>query len=174
MNLFQRLFGPKADPRDPYRPLYAATVARARAPVWYLDGVPDTLDGRFDMLAALLSLVMIRLERDEEGRQPSVHLAELFVDDMDGQLRQIGIGDMIVGKHIGRMMAALGGRLGAYREAGKDVDAIQAALIRNLWQGQDPGDSAAKAAGRMLAWAAALDAAGTDGILGGTLPDLPQ
>jgi cytochrome b pre-mRNA-processing protein 3 len=71
-------------------------------------------------------------------------------------------------------MAALGGRLGAYREAGKDVDAIQAALIRNLWQGQDPGDSAAKVAGRMSSWAAALDAAGTDGILGGTLPDLPQ
>ncbi|MBX9729605.1 MAG: ubiquinol-cytochrome C chaperone [Sphingopyxis sp.] len=174
MSLFQRLFRPKSDPRDPYRPLYAATVARARAPVWYLDGVPDTLDGRFDMLAALLSLVMIRLERDEEGRQPSVHLAELFVDDMDGQLRQIGIGDMIVGKHIGRMMAALGGRLGAYRDAGKDVEALRAALVRNLWQGDEPGGAAAAAAERMSAWAAALDATATDAILAGTLPELPQ
>lgn len=174
MSLFQRLFGPKSDPRDPYRPLYAATVERARTPVWYLDGVPDTLDGRFDMLAALLSLVMIRLERDEEGRQPSVHLAELFVDDMDGQLRQIGIGDMIVGKHIGRMMAALGGRLGAYRDAGMDADALRTALVRNLWQGEDPGEAATLVARRMAAWAGALDAAATDAILGGTLPDLQQ
>lgn len=174
MSLIQRLFGPKTDPRDPFRPLYAATVARARTPIWYLDGVPDTLDGRFDMLAALLSLVMIRLEREEAGRQPSVHLAELFVDDMDGQLRQIGIGDMIVGKHIGRMMAALGGRLGAYREAGHDVEALRAALVRNLWQGADPGEAATLAARRMAAWAGALDAAAIDAIIGGTLPELPQ
>jgi cytochrome b pre-mRNA-processing protein 3 len=174
MSLFQRLFGPKSDPRDPCRPLYAATVARARSPAWYLDGVPDTLDGRFDMLAALLALVMIRLERDEAGRQPSVHLAELFVDDMDGQLRQIGIGDMIVGKHIGRMMAALGGRLGAYRDAGRDVAALRAALVRNLWQGEDPGDAATRTAQRMAGWAGALEGADTSAILAGTLPELPR
>src|SRR3546814_5150561 len=72
-------------------------------------------DLRFDMITAILCLVLLRLEGAPETKQQSVWLTELFVDDMDGQLRQIGIGDMIVGKHIGRMMSALGGRLSAYR-----------------------------------------------------------
>src|SRR3546814_21170489 len=72
-------------------------------------------DLRFDMITAILCLVLLRLEGAPETKQQSVWLTELFVDDMDGRLRQIGIGDMIVGKHIGRMMSALGGRLAAYR-----------------------------------------------------------
>jgi cytochrome b pre-mRNA-processing protein 3 len=55
--------------------------------------------------------------------------------DMDGTLRQDGIGDQVVGKHIGRMMAALGGRLGAYRDAGGDDGTMAEALRRNLWLG---------------------------------------
>jgi cytochrome b pre-mRNA-processing protein 3 len=55
---------------------------------------------------------------------------------MDGSLRQEGIGDQVVGKHIGRMMAALGGRLGAYRDARGDDTAMAEALRRNLWRGE--------------------------------------
>ena len=78
--------------------------------------MPDTLDGRFDMIAAILALVLLRLEAEgEAGRGPSVLLTEIFIDDMDGTLRQIGIGDYVVGKHVGRMMGALGGRLAAFR-----------------------------------------------------------
>lgn len=62
MSLFSSLFSRKDD-RAALRPLYASVVARARQPHWYLDGsVPDTLDGRFDMVAAILSLVLLRLE----------------------------------------------------------------------------------------------------------------
>ena len=54
---------------------------------------------------------------------PSVLLTEIFIDDMDGTLRQIGIGDYVVGKHVGRMMGALGGRLTAFaRRAGGGLD----------------------------------------------------
>src|SRR3546814_19702007 len=110
MSILRRLFS-NDDPRDALRPLYSAIVARGREPHWYAQGgVADTLDGRFDMITAILCLVLLRLEGAPETKQQSVWLTELFVDDMDGQLRQIGIGDMIVGKHIGRVMSALGGR----------------------------------------------------------------
>ena len=75
------------------------------------------------------------------GAEPAARLAERFVDDMDGQLRQIGIGDIVVGRHIGKMMSMLGGRLGAYRDAlaGGDLDG---ALVRNLYRGETPAADA--------------------------------
>lgn len=172
MNLLSRLFRRADDPRDALRPLYAAVVAHGRAPAWYVDGAPDTVDGRFDMIAAVLAHVLIRLESAPEAKEPSVRLAELFVDDMDGQLRQIGIGDIIVGKHIGRMMAALGGRLTAYRDAGGDASALRDALVRNLWRGDDPGPGADAVAARLSAFAAALSTTPSDAILAGNLPAL--
>ena len=64
---------------------------------------------------------------------------------MDAQVRQIGFGDMVVGKHVGRMMGMLGGRLGAYREGlSADDAALDAALVRNLYRGEAP-DAAALA-----------------------------
>lgn len=120
-------------------PLYDAVVARAREPHWYLDGqVPDTLDGRFDMVAAVLSIVLLRLECDPAAAAHATALTERFVDDMDAQVRQIGFGDMVVGKHVGRMMGMLGGRLGAYRESLHDDAAMDAALMRNLYRGTAP------------------------------------
>ena len=99
------------------------------------------MDGRFDMIAAILSLVLLRLEKEGDAmKRESVWLTELFVDDMDGQLRQIGIGDMVVGKHIGRMMSALGGRLTAYRPAVPGGDALAQAADRNLYRGVPPAD----------------------------------
>ena len=108
--LLQRIFGQRAD-AGALNPLYDAIVAQARAPHWYRDGaVPDTLDGRFDMVSSVLALVLLRLEA-LDSRGESALLTELFITDMDGQLRQRGIGDLVVGKHVGRMMSQLGGRL---------------------------------------------------------------
>ncbi len=174
MTLLHRLFGKSQDPRVAYRPLYDAIVARGRAPVWYLDGAPDTIDGRFDVITAVLAHVLIRLEADPIARQPSVYLAELFVDDMDGQLRQAGIGDIVVGKHIGKMMAALGGRLTAYRDAAGNPAVLRDALVRNVWRTEDPGASADAVAARMAAFDAALATLSTDAILAGTLPDVDR
>ena len=125
--------------------LYAAIVAAARRPAWYRDGgVPDTMDGRFDMVAAVTAIALIRLERDgAAGNAAATRLTEAFVDDMDGQLREAGVGDVVVGKHIGKMVSALGGRLTAYRAAlAGDGDAFETALVRNLYRGQDPGADA--------------------------------
>jgi hypothetical protein len=91
----------------------------ARNPFWYREGqVSDTIDGRFDMIAAIIALVLLRLEA--AGRSlacRAVLLTETFIDDMDASLRQLGIGDHVVGKHVGRMTSALGGRLAAFRTA---------------------------------------------------------
>jgi cytochrome b pre-mRNA-processing protein 3 len=141
LSLFHRLVG-KADPRLALRPLYDAIVAEGRQPHWYVDGgVPDTLDGRFDMIVALLSIVLLRLEQ-ERAAQESAWLTEVFIDDMDGQLRQEGIGDVVVGKHIGKMMSALGGRLSAYRDALAPGGDLRGALLRNLYRGESPSDEA--------------------------------
>ena len=66
-------------------PLYAAIIAETRRPDWYREaGVPDTLDGRFDMIAAVLTLVLLRLEQENERtRDDSVALTETFIGDMD-------------------------------------------------------------------------------------------
>ncbi|HEU4959197.1 MAG TPA: ubiquinol-cytochrome C chaperone family protein [Sphingomonas sp.] len=165
--MIDRFLRPK---RDAAAALYAAIVAKGREPHWYLEGgVADTVDGRFDMIAAILCLVLLRLEGDPDGPAPSAHLAERFVDDMDGQLREIGIGDIVVGKHIGRMMGMLGGRLGAYRAA-FDAGDLGPALIRNLYRGEAPEPSAlAHVGGRLTAFRDALAAVPTPALVAGTL-----
>lgn len=142
MTFLSRIFGEKRD-RERLRPLYAAVVAEARGPAWYREGqVPDTLDGRFDMVAAVLALILLRLEREgETTRRDSVLLTELFIDDMDGSVRQMGIGDLMVGKHVGRMVSALGGRLAAFREAG---GALDEPVARNVFHESPPSDEAVR------------------------------
>ena len=137
----RKLFRPGPDPREARRPLWNAVVATARAPHWYeAGGVPDTLDGRFDMISLVLALVLHRIDDDPDEALAGVQLTELFVSDMDGQMRQIGFGDMVVGKQVGRMMSALGGRLGAYRAADGSAE-LREALVRNLWRGNAPPEA---------------------------------
>lgn len=172
MSLLRRLF-PERDQRARYLPLYNAVVAEARDPAWYRDGnAPDTVDGRFDMVALVLALVLIRLESEgAPGRLPSTLLTELFVDDMDGQLRQIGIGDVVVGKHVGRMMSALGGRISAYRAAlaGENPSELREALVRNLWRGEAPA-ATDFVEDRTRSLHAALAATPAAALYGGRLP----
>lgn len=173
MSLLQRIFG-EPRPRAPLEPLYRAIVARARDPSWYLEGeVPDTLDGRFDMVAAFTALVLIRLEAEgEAGRGPSALLTELFIEDMDATLRQIGIGDHVVGKQVGRMMSALGGRLAAFRRA-REGGGFGAAVRRNVFHDSPPSEAAAGwVAGRLERFSRALDACPAAGLLGEGLPQL--
>ncbi|MBB6125184.1 cytochrome b pre-mRNA-processing protein 3 [Sphingobium subterraneum] len=171
MSIFDRLFRRPED-RTVMRPLYDAVVARGRDVRWYVEGaVPDTLDGRFDMIAAILSLVLCRLDH-ADMRHENVWLTELFVDDMDSQLRQMGIGDVVVGKHIGRMMSALGGRLSAYRAGIAPGGDLADALKRNLYRGE-PVDPAAVAFVEkgLRAFSAALQATTPDSLIAGKLPE---
>jgi cytochrome b pre-mRNA-processing protein 3 len=124
------------------------------------------------MIDAVLSLVLMRIEAEgDRGRAPSALLTEVFVDDMDGQLREIGVGDVVVGKHVGNMMAAMGGRLAGYREAIGDRAALEAALVRNLWRGETGADGRpGLVAERLQAIAARLGSVSLDSLLEGNWP----
>lgn len=170
-NFLKTLFR-RDEGRDALVPLYNAVVAEARNPAWYLDGkLPDTVDHRFEMVAALTALAIIRLDHaGDDGKLGAVMLTELFVDDMDGQLRQEGIGDIVVGKHIGKMMASLGGRIAAYRD-GLDNDGLDAALVRNLYRGEHPGDAPlAFTINRLRAHWRSLLSHPDEAVLGGVFP----
>lgn len=134
MNLLQRLFAPSRDPRYALRPLWGRIIAAAREPQWYRDcGVADTLEGRFDMVSTLLAFTLLRMERAPGLVALTAPLTEIFVEEMDGQLRQAGVGDLMVGKQIGKLMATLGGRVGAYRAALAAGSAeLEQAVHRNI------------------------------------------
>ncbi|MDE2384207.1 MAG: ubiquinol-cytochrome C chaperone [Alphaproteobacteria bacterium] len=126
--MFARLF--KRRP-EPAQPLYGAIVAAARQPKLYAAwGVPDTVDGRFDALVLHLALVIERLH--EADAAFSTELLETFCRDMDGNLRELGAGDLSVGKKVRRMAEAFYGRYDAY-EAARDEQAMLAAVSRNVY-----------------------------------------
>jgi cytochrome b pre-mRNA-processing protein 3 len=131
-NLFK-----KSKPPSPV-PLYMALVAWARTPWFYTSGaVADSIDGRFDMMTLVVSLALLRLERDGETyRDYGTALIETFVTDMDESLRESGVGDLGVGKHVRKMAEAFIGRYGAYRAAAASGD-WQAELARNVYRGAE-------------------------------------
>lgn len=122
--------------------LYTAAVAAARAPFLFRElGVPDTIDGRFDVVGLYVFLVIDRLRR---AAAPGPNLAQAVFDamfsDMDVNLREMGVGDLSVGKKVRTMWEAFNGRARAYAmplEAG-DVPALAAALTRNVWRSAAP------------------------------------
>ncbi len=126
--------------------LYAAVVAAARSPWFYSHGaVPDTVDGRFDMVALIIAVVLVRLEQTGEPTMDvRQRLREIFVDDMDQSVREMGVGDLSVGRHVKKMMGALDGRLMAYRPSllMGDQPALMAALERNLYRGEPASNHA--------------------------------
>lgn len=168
MSLFSRFLKPKI---PPLYALWTSIVEIAREPRWYLDhSVPDTIDGRFDMVALVTSLVMIRLEKDGLIDE-TARLTERFVDDMDGSLRDIGIGDMVIGKHVGRMVGGLGGRLAGYREALEDSDnkLLEEALLRNVFRQQADDTPVAEFAKNVRALAEKIGAVPQDVLLAGEI-----
>jgi cytochrome b pre-mRNA-processing protein 3 len=140
--------------------LYRAAVAAAREPWFYQSlGVPDTLDGRFDLVALHAFLLIHRLQDEPE---PGSTLAQAVFDamfsDMDDNLREIGVSDLSVGKRMRAMWEAFHGRGLVYAvtlQAG-DGGALESALARNVWRGAAPEGAAASLARIVLAQAAHL------------------
>jgi cytochrome b pre-mRNA-processing protein 3 len=169
MSFLSRLLTP---PPPPLAGLWSWITETARQPEWYLrHAVADTVDGRFDMVALVTCLVMLRLEASDLKLETSL-LTERFVDDMDGSLRDIGIGDLVVGKHVGRMVGALGGRLGAYREAlaeGAPPQLLEDALARNVYRGAPPEGAPADLAQAARALKARIDSAPAARLLEGDI-----
>ena len=167
MTFLTRLFGVRPDPKDALRPLWRRTVELARDPRWYAEClVADTIEGRFDMVTAVTALMVLRMERDRDLARDTALLTELFVEDMDGQLREFGVGDVVVGKHVGKLMGAMGGRLAAYRAglAGED-GALALAVARNVTFAE--GGSPECVAVRLRALAGRLEATDDNALLAG-------
>lgn len=127
--------------RDPAAvPIYGQIVAQAREPDFYLAaGVPDTVQGRFEMIALHMFVVLHRLKQEgEAGADLAQDLFDLMFQDMDRNLRELGTGDLAVGKRIKSLAKGLYGRIAAYERglaAGVGVGELEQALARNVFPG---------------------------------------
>jgi cytochrome b pre-mRNA-processing protein 3 len=126
-------FNPDRDAADL---AYQLVVGQARQTVFFTDyAVPDTIDGRFELLClhAFLYLRRLKSERPQAGRLAQNFFDRMFAD-LDHGLREMGTGDLSVGREVKRMAQAFYGRIRAYEEglAGEDA-VLRAALRRNLF-----------------------------------------
>jgi cytochrome b pre-mRNA-processing protein 3 len=124
----------------PAAELYARAVAQARQPGFYTDlEVPDTLDGRFELVSLHVYLILRRLRADHRrtGRLAQAVFDEMF-EDMDGSVRELGAGDLGVGPRVKKMARNFYGRIKAY-DAGLDGSRaeLREALRRNLYGNLD-------------------------------------
>ncbi len=152
--------------------LYGAAVAAARDPVFFESlGVPDTLDGRFDLVSLHAGLLVCRISRDPDPRARDLAQAvfDAMFADMDVNLRVMGVSDLAVGKRVKRMWEAFHGRAQAYDAAlaAGDRPALEYALSRNVWRGHAPPGAAARLAAQAEAIAAALAGQPFDALVAG-------
>lgn len=134
--------------------LYLTLVEQARHPQFYGPaGVPDTLDARFEMIVLHAYIVIRRLRGSgEEGGRIAQSLFDQMFADMDRNLREIGVGDLSVGKQIKRMAKRFYGSVDAYDRGleAPDDDALAAALERNVFGQDGPPTKAARSLSRYV------------------------
>ncbi|NQV54812.1 MAG: hypothetical protein HQ503_03060 [Rhodospirillales bacterium] len=122
--------------------LYGAIVAHARTEGFYNGlGVPDTPAGRFDLISLHAYIVMRRLKELEtrDGNELSQQLFDVMFADMDRSLREMGVGDLSVGKKVKAMARSYYGRIKAYDEGlAGEATGLEQALRRNLYSDADP------------------------------------
>lgn len=130
------VFRRRTQERQTVAGLYVAVATQARMPVFYADlGVPDTVDGRFDLLVLHAWMVMHRLDAEEGGGQLKQDLFDAMFGHLDLAVREMGAQDMGVGRRIKVMAEGFHGRASAFREAwlANDTARLQEALARNVF-----------------------------------------
>ncbi len=122
--------------------LYGAIVAKSRSPEFYVTrGVPDTVDGRFDMIIIHAMLLFRRLRGGEAAEKIGQQVFDFMFQDMDRSLREMGVGDLSVSRHIKKMAKAFYGRAEMYETGLDGEDAVlKEALVNNLYRKQPPDD----------------------------------
>ncbi len=125
--------------------LYGMIVAQARLPCFYRDyAVADTVNGRFDLIVLHLALLLDRLTQDSMLRDLGQGVFDRFCQDMESNLREMGIGDLKVPKEMQRMGEAFYGRAQAYQTAlAAGGPALADAIARNIYGGSPPGSAMA-------------------------------
>ena len=116
--------------------LFDAVTKIAREPHWYVEGkVPDTIDGRFAVLATVTALVLVRLERDDRrGDLVSVALTERFIEVMESEHRELGLGDPTLGRTVRKLVRSLAVRTERWRSAVKTETNSTAATEESLYK----------------------------------------
>lgn len=133
--MLQRLLSGKRARTQDALALYDIAVAHARSEAFYRNGTADTPEGRFEIIALHIILLIRRGVAEGEGAKPfNQTLFDVMFDDMDAGLRELGVGDTSVPKRIKKMSEAFYGRAKAYGEAiaADDPVALAAALRRNV------------------------------------------
>ena len=171
--MFQRLRF-REDPRDNIRRLYGAIVAQARTPEFYADyGVPDTIEGRFDMVVLHVYLVFRGLAAaGEAARVHGQEMFDLFIEDMDASMRELGVSDLSVPRKMRAMAEGYYGRTGVYDAALLDAgdEKLTAALLRNVYAGGKNAEAGARRLARYVRQAEkGLMGANADAIEGGAV-----
>lgn len=166
--------------RDTAHKMYVTTVNQARSPALFSGlGAPDTLDGRFDLVVLHVGLVLRRLRGCGEGGQKlSEAVFSVFFDDLDQTVREMGVGDMRVGKKVKAMARAFYGRCKVYDEAldAEDVEALVDALRRNIYGPDAARTPAMDVLGRYVRnVVTGLESQGEDAVLSGDIsfPPVP-
>lgn len=161
--------------RDAALAAYTAIVARARDPGLFAAwSVPDTLDGRFELLALHAFLVMNRLKREPAAKDFAQSLFDIMFADLDRAVREMGSTDTGVGKRVKAMARGFYGRVAAYDKGLADETELEAALRRNLFGTVQPAPESVAAAARYLrAQVAALAAVPAETFLAGQAPFAP-
>jgi cytochrome b pre-mRNA-processing protein 3 len=134
---FNHFRKPRALARGTIEAIYGMIVTQAREPSFYRDlGVPDTVDGRFDLLVLHLWMVLRRFKSIEGDAKLSQALFDHFCDDMDANLREMGVGDLSVPKRMQAFGEAFYGRATAYDLAlVSGSEALAQALCKNILNG---------------------------------------
>jgi len=158
--------------RNAAQALYGAIVAASRAPVFYEDwGVPDTLDGRFELIALHAFLALRRLKQSAESAAFAQVLFDTMFADLDRSLREMGASDLGVGRQVKTMAKGFYGRILAYERGLAGTDSLESALRRNLYGTATPSAAQlAGAIGYVRRQAQALDEAPVALLLSGELP----
>ena len=136
---FSHFGKPRASLRGTIEAIYGMIVTQAREPLFYRDlGVPDTVDGRFDLLILHLWMVLRRFRSAHGTANASQALFDRFCEDMDANLREMGVGDLTVPKRMQAFGEAFYGRAAAYDAAfAAGADAPANALRKNVLNGED-------------------------------------
>jgi cytochrome b pre-mRNA-processing protein 3 len=135
---FNHFRKPRIPSRGTIEAIYGMIVTQARQPLFYRDlGVPDTVNGRFDLLVLHLWMVLRRLKAIEGGVDLSQALFDRFCDDMDANLREMGVGDLAVPKRMQAFGEAFYGRTAAYDLAlTAGAEPLAQALCKNILNGE--------------------------------------
>ena len=135
---FNHFWKPRTPQRGTIEAIYGMIVTQAREPLFYRDlGVPDTVNGRFDLLVLHLWMVLRRLRPTADGVGLSQALFDRFCDDMDANLREMGVGDLTVPKRMQTFGEAFYGRVAAYDVAlAAGEEPLAQALAKNILNGE--------------------------------------